>query len=363
MPRVDQATTQRDNNFNLIRMVAAGSVLVSHAYPLALGPGSPEPLDRILGMDVGTLAVISFFVISGYFISQSFHRGIIEFAVARILRIYPGLVMVLLLTVFAIGPIFTKLDIGAYFSDRETFLYMPRNLSLGALRYDLPGVFEDNPYPRAINGSLWTLFYEVACYAMVAVVGILGLTASGRRFVGFLTTYALFYAAVLLLDLRHHVLDHATILRNAHQLTLPFVIGMAFFQFRRRLPLRLPVLGLAIAAAILSYDKPWFHQVFVLAWSYGLFYLGFLRCEPILYYNMLGDYSYGVYIFAFPIEQMVAALCKGCAPLALMALSFPFTLLLAVLSWHFIEEPALSQKSAVSGWLRRVAVSGQPAPR
>ncbi len=338
MPRVDQATTQRDNNFNLIRMVAAGSVLVSHAYPLALGPGSPEPLDRILGMDVGTLAVISFFVISGYFISQSFHRGIIEFAVARILRIYPGLVMVLLLTVFAIGPIFTKLDISAYFSGRETFLYMPRNLSLGALQYDLPGVFEDNPYPRAINGSLWTLFYEVACYAMVAVVGILGLTASGRRFVGFLTT-------------------------NAHQLTLPFVIGMAFFQFRRRLPLRLPVLGLAIAAAILSYDKPWFHQVFVLAWSYGLFYLGFLRCEPILYYNMLGDYSYGIYIFAFPIEQMVAALCKGCAPLALMALSVPFTLLLAVLSWHFIEEPALSQKSAVSGWLRRVAVSGQPAPR
>src|SRR5260221_5202257 len=105
MPRVDQATTQRDNNFNLIRMVAAGSVLVSHAYPLALGPGSPEPLDRILAMAVGTLAVISFFVISGYFLSSSFHRGIIAFDLSRILWMSPRLDMVLLVTVFVIGPI------------------------------------------------------------------------------------------------------------------------------------------------------------------------------------------------------------------------------------------------------------------
>src|SRR5260370_2086973 len=100
---------------------------------------------------------------------------------------------------------------------------------------------------------------------MVAVVGILGLTASGRRVVGFLTTYALFYAAVLLLDLRHHVLDHATILRNAHQLTPPFVIGMAFFQFRRRPPLRPPLLRLPIAAAILSSHQPSSNHHFLLA--------------------------------------------------------------------------------------------------
>src|SRR5260370_7368758 len=98
---------------------------------------------------------------------------------------------------------------------------------------------------------------------MVAVVGILGLTASGRRVVGFLTTYALFYAAVLLLDLRHHVLDHATIFRNAHQLTLPFVIAMAFFQFRRPLPFRLPVLGLPISPPIPPHDNPCFPHHFL----------------------------------------------------------------------------------------------------
>jgi len=341
----------RNNNFNLLRILATVAVLVSHSYPISLGPGTPEPLDLVLDMSLGTLAVLSFFAISGYFISQSFDNSgsVVDFGIARVLRIYPGLLAVLVLTAFALGPVFTKADLMLYFSDRKTLLYIPRNLLLWPLQYELPGVFGDNAYPGAINGSLWTLAYEVACYVMVAVVGIFGLAPNLRRFAGFLIVYAVCYIAAFPL-LRSNY-SHLTILQNIHLLALPFVIGMALFQFRQHVPLRLPILAVLCAASAISYQSPWFHELFVLAWSYGIFYFGFLKCQPLQIYNRLGDYSYGMYIYAFPIQQIIAALYKECTPLIMMMLSLPLTLFFAVLSWHGIEKRTLAQKSAVSAWL------------
>jgi peptidoglycan/LPS O-acetylase OafA/YrhL len=187
--------TGRDNNFNLCRMLAAISVLISDAYVLSLGPRTTEPLTNILGMSLGEVALITFFVISGFFVSQSFDRkrSFTDFWVARILRIYPGLALVLLLTVLLLGPFLTTLSITSYFSDPATFTYLPRNLSLKYLQYDLPCVFQDNPYPIATKGSLWTLFYEVSCYGLVAIVGILGLTARGLYFAVLLVVYSVGY--------------------------------------------------------------------------------------------------------------------------------------------------------------------------
>src|ERR1700722_5394146 len=215
----------RDNNFNLLRILAAIAVLVSHAHPIAFGQGTTEPLEDLLGMSLGTLAVLTFFAISGYFISQSFQnkRSALEFAIARGLRVFPGLLVVLLLTVFLLGPIFTELDLVEYFSNRETILYIPRNLRLWPLQYDLPGVFDKNPLPKAINGSLWSLAYEVACYVMVAVVGTIGFASNCHRFAVFLIAYATFYVAAL--PILHSHIEHLTILRNVHLLSLPFVIG------------------------------------------------------------------------------------------------------------------------------------------
>lgn len=344
--------TDRNNNFNLLRIVAASAVLFSHAYPLSLGPGTPEPLTGILGISLGTLGVLTFFAISGYFISQSFdnRHSIVDFTTARAMRIYPGLFAVLVLTVFALGPMFTKFGFSEYFADRETLFYIPRNLRLWPLQYDLPGVFGDNPYPGAINGSLWTLAYEVGCYALVALVGMVGLALSHRRFTVFLIAYALFYIASFVV-LRNNY-DHLAILQNIHLLVLPFVLGMALYQFRQHMPLRFAALVLLGIASGISYGSPWFHELFVLTWSYGVFYLGFFQYPPLLTYNRLGDYSYGMYIYAFPVEQVIAATYKGCAPVVIIMLSLPFTLLFAVLSWHYIEKRALAQKSILSAWVR-----------
>jgi hypothetical protein len=109
-------------------------------------------------------------------------------------------------------------------------------------------VFRDNPYPGAINGSLWSLFYEVVCYGMVAVVGAVGVTARTWRFAAFLEVYSVGYLGLKPIDLHNHVL-----LANFHQLTLPFVLGMAFYHFRRFLPLNPMLCGLGATGALLAY--------------------------------------------------------------------------------------------------------------
>ena len=359
MVKLNDVAIGRDNNFNLLRMIAAGAVLVSHAYPIALGGGATEPLSSMLGMSLGTLALLTFFTISGFFISQSFDRrhGLIDFCVARILRIYPGLMVVLILTILVIGPVFTTLTPSSYFSHAATWLYFPHNISLKWLQYDLPGAFGDNPYGPAINGSLWSLFYEVACYCMVAGVGALLLTGRSWTFMVFLVVYALGYVALKLVG--DHLLERSVLIANFHQLTLPFVLGMAFYHFRRFLPLNFIVCAIACSAAVLAYGNFWFEEIFVICWCYLIFYLGYLPWATLKAYNQVGDYSYGMYIYAFPCEQISVALWKGMSPITLIAISFPLTLAFAMLSWHFLENLALGYRVTAAQWLKhRLALSG-----
>jgi peptidoglycan/LPS O-acetylase OafA/YrhL len=342
--------TGRNNNFNLLRMVAASAVLVSHAYPISLGVGAAEPLESLLQISLGTLAVLTFFAISGFFISQSFDRrsSTLGFVVARVLRLYPALLLVLLVTTLVIGPIFTTLSVMSFFSSNATLLYLFKNLTLKWMQYDLPGVFRDNPYPAAINGSLWSLFYEVACYGLVVAIGLLGVTAVHWRFAIFLGACSAIY-----LGLKLFYTHSDTLVAIFQQLTLPFVIGMGFYQFRRFVPLNAIFCGLTGCGALLAYGTPWFQEIFVLFWSYFIFNLGYLSFGPLRMYNRIGDYSYGMYIFAFPCEQIGVAVWKGISPLSLIALSFPVTLGCAALSWHLIERRALAHRTVVGNWLER----------
>ena len=109
----------------------------------------------------------------------------------------------------------------------------------------------------------------------------------------------------------------------------------------------------ACGAALLTYGSIWFAEVFVICWCYLIFFLGYLPFAPLRAYNRVGDYSYGIYIYAFPCEQIGSALWNEISPVALIAISFPVTLALAVLSWHFVESWALSYRTVAARWLRR----------
>jgi peptidoglycan/LPS O-acetylase OafA/YrhL len=338
----------RNNNLNLIRMIAATAVLVSHAWPISSGVGTTEPLSALLDVKLGTLSVYVFFAISGFLIARSFERQptVRRWLAARALRLFPGLAVVLSLTVLVLGPLVTILSPAEYFVRPETLSYVPRNLSLAFLQYDLPGVFEDQPYPDAINGSLWTLVHEVVCYGGVLVLGLLGaLRRTGLAllgFAGFAAAYAL-VTGVLGPDRVHPKLP------VLFELALPFVMGTALYVWRARVRLH-PVLllGLVLAAALLR-ETPLWMPVLTAALTYGVFLLGFAPGGPFLLYNRLGDYSYGVYIYAFPTQQLMTHLFQPMSPVENIALALPATLAMAVLSWVWVEKPALSLVRGTGG--------------
>lgn len=356
--KLAEVCSGRDNNLNLIRMLAASGVLVSHAYPIAAGPGTLQPFEAATGFTLGWICVAIFFAISGFLITRSFDRKphVESWLAARIMRLFPGLVVVSVLIVLFYGPAFTTLSQAAYFGDPATWLYVPRNVTLVSLQYGLPGVFQDNPYPNAINGSLWTLVYEVACYLGVFLAGTLGLLASRGRFASALAVYAVACALTALPGAETMLHPKLLALRD---LSFPFALGMAFYVWRDRIALSyLLAVGLGLAAALLR-PTPLFPPAFVIAIAYAVFVFGYRSSGPLRRYNALGDYSYGTYIYAFPVQQAVVELAGPMTPLENMLLALPITLLLAVVSWYVVEKPGLDRRHALARLLERGFRRGQ----
>lgn len=339
----------RDNNLNLIRMIAATAVLVSHAFPIALGQGTVEPLKNLTGMTLGGFAVAIFFALSGLLITRSFGRksSLVHFTVARVLRLFPALLVVLVLTTLA-GAAFTQLSVRSYFLATETLTYIPRNLSLAFLQYSLPGVFNDNIYGDAINGSLWTLVYEVVCYFGVVIAGVIGLLKHPRAFSLVFIILSYGYLFGLGWEPTDGILRRLDLLLS---LAFPFALGMMAYIWRDRFVLDLriaAVLWLLCIPAVYSSLLP---AAVLIAVIYSITWLAFIPKGPLLQYNRLGDYSYGIYIFAFPVQQAMAFALPSAGPWTNMAVSAPVTLLFAVLSWHLIESKALAKVSPVGDWV------------
>lgn len=331
----------RDNNFNLIRMIAASCVLISHAWPLSGGGGGDEPLEALTGYSLGKISVFIFFVISGFLIAKSYERqpSLFTWARARVLRLFPALIVVLVLTTLVLGPLVTDLPLSTYFSQPETFLYVFRNLSLAFLQFDLPGVFQTNPFSPAINGSLWTLFYEVVCYGGVLVAGLLGALGNRWRMAAGLTAFFVLYLLVNLPQLADVVPFR---LARLMFLGLPFAIGTAFYVWRDRLALHPAIsVGLIVATVLVPGGSLFYEPLFMLALSHTVFVLGYLPKGAVLNYNRLGDYSYGMYIYAFPAQQLAVHLFGPMSPVTNILLAFPVSLIFAILSWNHIERPAL----------------------
>ena len=361
-------TQGRDNNFNLIRIIAAFAVLVSHSYPLALGllfVGHAEPLRDRLDMTFGSIAVDLFFVASGFLVTSSLltRKSIVEFLWARVLRIYPALLVMMLVVVCGLGLYFTTLPHSQYFTDPGTFKFVVQNSTLFSgitdirLVQQLPGVFADNPMPLIVNGSLWSMTYEVRMYLSLAILWIVARLAGERRFRVF--EYALVSIAVVAGVWKLVGYSAADVMSYGDgrlvRLTFAFFSGAAFCVLKERIALSRPWFwALLIALLASTLDRRAFFIVYSLATPYLLFYFAYVPAGFIRNYNRLGDYSYGVYIYAFPVQQSVAALIPHISVLSMALLSGSITLTLAVFSWHFLERHALGLKSFYVGHTRRL---------
>lgn len=339
-------TQGRDNNFNFIRMVAACAVLVSHSFALTMGTEKAEPLRDILGMTLGTIAVDIFFIISGFLVTASLlsRQSTIDFIWARVLRIFPALLIMLMITVFGLGLIFSTLPWLSYLSNAKTYIYLVKCLTLfTGISTDLPGVFESNPYKNIVNGSLWTMPLEIRMYAILAFLWIiLRLTPSIRvqAFRAALLSCALLAGLLV-------ILGYFNIIKYSHFLRLFFMFfaGAAFYAFKNRIIVSHPIFfSFAILLTASTLNKQTFFAFYIFLLPYLLFYLAYIPSGLIRNYNNVGDYSYGIYIYAFPVQQSVVAISPGISVTSLILISSVITFIFAVLSWHLLEHHALKLK-------------------
>ncbi|MEM7317767.1 MAG: acyltransferase [Pseudomonadota bacterium] len=340
MIRLGDAAASRDNNLNLLRMIAAILVLVSHAWPIALGPYAIEPMQDWSGKSLGWFAVLVFFGISGFLICGSWcqHPDPVRFIDRRVRRLFPGLIASLVLVALVIGPLITALPPGKYLTDPATWIFVVQNSFLLPLVPHLPGVFESNPV-TAIAGSIWSLPYEAACYAAILGAGWLGLLRGGSAARGLLTLCA---AAQIALIVAAQAVELHPRLALLAELSQAFMAGsvMWFLRGRLWLDLRIAAGSVCIAAACVS--TPLFEPLSAISLTYAALVLAYVPAGYIRRYNAVGDYSYGVYIYAFPVQGFAIHFAGSMNPWQNIALSLPPTILLAILSWHLIEKPCLN---------------------
>lgn len=343
----------RDNNFNLLRFIAASLVLISHSYPLAV-QGLAEPLRESLGTTWGSIAVDIFFVTSGFLVTRSLmhKRDLREFALARALRIFPALFVAMLITVVVVGIWFTKLDAAEYWQHKQTWKYLFKNTFLfRGIEWGLPGTLvghHGQAEGAALNGSLWTLPVEVTMYVLLAVLfAAVSFFWRGKddamrsRVLGIVITAIAVTAGV------------ANVILNAYpdagrelSLLAMFFAGGALYVFRDAVSLRWDGFLVLLAAVLLSTlaGARLFNVVYFLLVPYLVLFIAFVPGGAIRQFNLVGDYSYGVYIYAFTVQQLLASQWVGITPVQMMVVSMAITLVLAALSWHLIEKRALGFK-------------------
>ncbi len=318
----------RDNNLNLLRFCAASLVLLSHCWPLTQGTADNEPAMLMFGLELGRMAVWVFFALSGFLVASSWDRrpNVREFFLARVRRIFPGLIVMLLGIVFILGPIATTTSLHEYFNQRKTWTFLLFNATLYELRWNIPGVFNG----AALNGSLWTLPVEVRCYLVLGVLGWVGALRLG--------------IAYLLVAIVLSVLTFTAWLDVSQApLAFSFLAGVSAWKWRERIVLNGPLaLGMLLFSLFLMhYRAPFSSAMLVLGLAYGSLYLAYIPAGAIRGFNRFGDYSYGIYIYAFPVQVTVHQLWPDMGVTGMFVCAMPITLVLAVMSWKLIESPAL----------------------
>lgn len=351
-----QEKGSRANNFNLLRLVAASLVIVSHSFGLRHPPGFYGENSILNSQIFGWAAVNVFFVMSGYLIAKAAWRDPdpVRFIRNRVLRIYPGLIVCTLLSVLILGLIFRPAGLAGYLGQSATLRFLIGNASAVWPQYTLPGVFTANAYADGVNGSLWSLRFEILCYAAVAVLLVTGALARPRLVVLlFGGLLALYVGGAVLAALGHF--PHSSTLRDLHRLVPCFGLGAAYAFLDRRVRIRAWHVVLAGAGFALSCAVPvpaLQAACATLALALATFWFAFLQYPWLSRFRTGPDWSYGVYIYAFPIQQLLMAFLPGLHPAVHCVAAFGLVLIPASLSWHFIEKPALALKDARLHWPR-----------
>jgi peptidoglycan/LPS O-acetylase OafA/YrhL len=358
-----EAFDPRNNSFGFLRFFLAVAVVFSHCF--RFGRLGVHSIDGYSGSDIGGLAVSAFFVISGFLITRSYQRtdSLGRFLWHRALRILPGFWVCLVVVAFVLGPLAWRLEYGhlsGYFTTRDggPMSYVLHNAFVNLRHIWIDGLFLDNPVPTVVNGSLWSLAFEMKCYIGVAALGWFGLSRS--RIAIAVLFVALWGAFVI--DSTTPWMESSIFWKLVGKLTVQtamyFAAGAMYLVFSDVVPFRRSGLCIACATLLVGIHARSFDCVAPLALPYVLLWAA---CRlPLQGFDRKADYSYGIYIYSTPVQQilvLVGADRWGLAPL--FALSLIGTAPLAYLSFRCVEEPCLRLKNWSWRGAGRIAAATQ----
>jgi peptidoglycan/LPS O-acetylase OafA/YrhL len=344
--------------FDTIRLGLALAIFCSHSFFASQGDNGflwGTPVRPFL-----MAMVPMFFGLSGFLVTGSALRSasLQAFLTFRILRILPALVTEVTLSALILGPLLTAVSWHDYFTNRE-FLEYFGNI-IGKIRFVLPGMFLDNPMPGIVNINLWTLKPEFTCYVIMAALILTGIVKKGN-----LVTLSV--AAVLvgssIINYSHNISENSNGGNNPYipyVAVLYFMLGVAAFHLRDYVRLDGRLFGVSAIAAYFLMLQPDYAFAAAMPAMYCMLYIGMLKF-PRTRLIESGDYSYGIYLYGFPIQQTLVHLFpifREWWPL-LFLVGAPLTFAFAAISWHFIEKPTLSLKRLVN---RRTSAAKRPAP-
>ena len=344
---MDGANQRFSNNFDLLRMVAAVCISFTHSYNL-VGQNDNEPLMHLSGSryDFSFIGLCIFFSISGYLIAKSACTSptVVNYWWKRLLRIQPLLILVCLLSIFMLGPLFTNLSAKDYFADTATWTYLRNFFPATGIQFTLPGVFTSNIVESSVNGSLWTLVIEERLYIIVTALFFL---KPSRKWY--------FVAPLLLLNAVYFISNFTGIGAIAYFKGVHIFYGLVFLNasayylfaidFKKIassvwMLLLLAAMALCVAVPAMHYCSVFFAPLLVISLAN---IKGFTNRA-----GKWGDFTYGIYIFSFPIQQVLINLSSNTiAPLELFTKTMIIVVPMAVISWHFFEKKILALKNTV----------------
>lgn len=335
-------THDRLNNFDGIRLLGAMLVLVGHAYPLHGLDFAPVMWNATFS----TLGIMIFFSLSGYLIATSWHRDarVFSYLQKRALRIFPGLAVVTLGSIFVLGPVLSSLSVRQYFTDPTLWQYLS-NIILWP-SYALPGLFQNVPYVGTVNGSLWSLPIEFACYLLVPLISLTSLRFRPYVYAGLALAFAV--TSQLLTASGLDFIAWGSSLAQATAVWPFFMMGAAVASAGNRLPIRLDfaIFGIILGSLASGIQPSIAAYVWIVALPYAIIAIGSSRTPIVSRLGRFGDVSYGIYLYSFPVQQAVISVLPNLSFQLSIALTTVVTYILAFASWHLIEKQALKFKPA-----------------
>jgi len=333
---LNESLKRGSNNFDLLRILLALLVLYSHVFVFT--KSASVDVMKSFGISSGSLAVATFFFLSGLLVTNSlFKNNSFEafnvFAVSRIFRIWPALITVVIFTSLIIGPLYSGLDLSEYFSHPLWYKYIWNNLTLKT-QFILPDVFTDNLYARSVNGSIWTIRHEATLYA-VLLCGYF-LLKGNKKLIAALCFVVICYVFI---D-QQQTLVLLTNKKNSYFLIPCFLIGSLFSILQYKIKLTIQRFLLFIMCSFLFKNTPLNDLIYAVTFFYGIIYI--FSCSFICKIKVKYDISYGVYLWGFPVQQIISYHFSDYGLIFNLVLAIIISCFIGCLSFIYIEKPAMN---------------------